>query len=220
MKKHSALALLLGVLFLLAGCSTSAISAEDYNKLESDYKALQNDYIELGNDYKELYGQYTDLFEKHKKVVEDFGTALDLCEELMAEVESLAGTGTQGAQDAGKVVECYSDDFVTISYSHCESSSDKYKVVLVVENKTSTALAIGCNSFAVENWNLSDAFCYQDVAASSKGYVKISTKELPTLTPNTISGSLYVADKSKTLFGKLTYDAVFSDVKVNSDNIE
>lgn len=117
-------------------------------------------------------------------------------------------------------VSLYSDEYIDISYSHCEqsdsfSSSGEYFVVLIVNNKTNQPIVVMDNSIAVDGWNLSDSFAYQEISANSKGYVEIRTEELQSLSPSTISGSLEIYDESSSVWGSRSYDAMFSNVEIS-----
>lgn len=205
MKKKIALIFLIAILLVaLAGCKGTDGKSRSIEEIQEKYNDLLQKYTSLQEDYDELASDYDSLLSDYATHMAD-----DKISDIISEAEN-----KQPTLEA-KNVECYSDDYVTINYSHCETSYGNEKnVVLVVENKTSVSLTIGMNSFSVDGWNLSDAFCFQEISAKSKGYVKISTEELSTLSPKTISGALYVADESKTLFGSLLYDVEFSDIAI------
>lgn len=172
------------------------------------------------DDYRRVSAELTALKEKHKELQEKYDILLDMYAEYKTEVVMSGYVPQSEGVEAAKPttplteVKLYDDDYVTISYRGCEAVRDEYNVVLIVENKTDVPLTIGDNSIAVDGWNLSDAFANQEIAAKSKGFVKVRTKELQSLTPSKISGSLYVADKSKTLWGYLSYDAIFAETDI------
>ncbi len=206
MKKRN-IALLLSVLIAggLVGCS-NGISQRDYDEVVAENKQLQKENEELEQKAEE----YLDLYARAKADLALANAGLDIPDNY---------SGEEGAENGALEKEVYSDEFVSISYLCCERDknygySGEYNVVFVVENKTTSPLTIGMNSLAVDGWNLSDAFVHQEISANSKGKVEISTTELETLSPTKISGNLYIADESKTLWGSLMYDAIFTDINV------
>ena len=121
--------------------------------------------------------------------------------------------------EENNVTSLYSDNYIDIEYSHCSESDSfnytgEYSVFLIVNNKTSQSIIVTENSLAVDGWNLSDADAYQQIAANSKGYVEVTTTELPTLTPSTISGSLELYDETDQAWGSRTYDATFTNIEI------
>lgn len=119
--------------------------------------------------------------------------------------------------EENSAIPLYSDDYVNISYSECKlssSSSYRYSINLIIENKTTVPIIVTVNSFAVDGWNLSDATAYQEISSSSKGYVEIRTDELQNLLPETISGSLQIYDSTDQAWGSRAYDAIFSNIEI------
>ena len=135
---------------------------------------------------------------------------------LSYELEDIIESESQNDSDTTLL---YSDDYIDIEYSHCSKSdsfdyTEEYSIFLIVNNKTSQSIIVTENTLAVDGWNLSDANAYQQIAANSKGYVEVTTTELPTLTPATISGSLELYDETDQAWGNRTYDATFSNIEI------
>nr|DAK72217.1 MAG TPA: protein of unknown function (DUF4969) [Caudoviricetes sp.] len=213
----AALSLVVMLIILLAGCQDSNLQKE-YDELSGKYEKLQNDYNGIRDKYAELQHEYDSLESNYDDLLTDYATLrvdFDIINNTTGTSNSNKGeTVTNQSNEEGNAL-CYEDEFVTIYYSHCEPNYDEYNIVLIVENKTDVNIKVGLRSFAVDGWNLSDAFCFQDITRNSKGYVKIGTKELKTTTPDSISGTLYLADASETLFGEFVIDVSFADISVS-----
>ena len=163
MKKQmlTILVIILCAMVGLGGCS-AGVSQNDYDKAISDLAILQNKYDDLEQDYDELLSMYAEY------KVDDFTSGV-------SQQQSGATTQDEPVASETETHEVYSDDYVTIWYSHCEQSyGDECNVVFVAENKTDVELLFGVNSLAVDGWNLADAFAYQAVSANSKGFAAVS----------------------------------------------
>lgn len=110
----------------------------------------------------------------------------------------------------------YEDDYVTISFVECgKDSFNDDELVFFVENKTNNQLTFQADAFAIDGFSLGHSSGSDEVAALSKGKVYFSTKEaFPTNTPSTLTGTIRVIDWDKTVFGKQSYDAAFTNIDV------
>lgn len=204
-RKLAALFIVTLLASVLAGCQNSDIQKK-YEELSEKYDELQNEYDSLSDDYDSLSEDYDSLLTDYATMMAENDISSKLKE---SDNGSKQGKSTNQQTKRSSVL-CYDDEFVTIYYSHCEPFYDEYNIVLIAVNKTDVDITVGLNSFSVDGWNLSDAFCFQDIARKSEGYVKISTEELQTDSPRTIGGTLYIADTSETLFGELMRDVSFN----------
>lgn len=202
-RKLAALFIFAILVSALAGCQDSGIQKQ-YDELSKKYDELQKEYDSLSDDFDSLLTDYASMMAEA-----DIESRLKAAENKTKQEKDTKQQSTQSS------VLCYDDEFVTVYYSHCEPHYDEYNIVLIVENKTDVDIKVGLHSFSVNGWNLSDAFCFQDIARKSKGLVKISTEELKTTSPSTVGGTLYIADTSETLFGTLMRDVSFHDVSVS-----
>lgn len=200
MKKILSLFFATLLLLGLIGCS-GGVSQEDYDKVLAENSSLKEENEQLKKD--------CDYYLT--------GWAEEKAKNTTSQVDS--GDNVSGEKDGKQETEVYSDNFVRICYSRCEESKyykydGEYNVVFAVENKNEKPIIIGVNSLSIDGWNLSDAFVSREISANSKGEVKIRSEELKTLTPSKVSGNLYIADKSKELWGSITYDAIFTDIEI------
>lgn len=115
------------------------------------------------------------------------------------------------------LVELYSDEYVTIYYSHCEKDDyyytldRKYRIVFLVDNKTDVSLNLLINALSLNGRELPDPFMWQEISPKSENNkVVVYSNGLETLTPEMISGSFYINDMSGTLYGEFSHNADFS----------
>lgn len=190
MKKVVLLVLMLSTAVLLTACGNSS---DELEALRNLYRIQQEENQSLQEENDELRSQVQELLETINESTPS-PTAAPITNPVL-----------------------YTDDYIEIFYSHCEESEytdGKYMVFLIIENKTDVPIVTSISSFAVDGWNLSDAFGYQEISANSKSYVEVSSEQLPTLNPTNISGDLYIGDRSETAWGSRSYDAIFNSVSL------
>lgn len=197
MKKKIFFVFTLAVILFLTACGdTDADISYELETLKSDYLKLQEEYQTLLEENTSLKNQIEQLQQSINTSTPD-PTPLPVANPVL-----------------------YTDDYIEISYSHCEESeytAGEYIIFLIMQNKTDVPIVASVSSFAVDGWNLSDAFGYQEISANSKSYVEISTEQLPTLYPSSMSGDIYIGDRSETAWGGSSYDAIFNSIQFNAE---
>lgn len=194
MKKRTFFVFILAAILLLTACGNADVdTSHELETLKSDYLKLQEEYQTLQEENTSLKNQIEQLQQVINASTPD-PTPLPVANPVL-----------------------YTDDYIEISYSHCEESeytAGEYIIFLIMQNKTDVPMVASVSSFAVDGWNLSDAFGYQEISANSKSYVEISTEQLPTLHPSSMSGDIYIGDRSETAWGGSSYDAIFNSVQL------
>lgn len=116
------------------------------------------------------------------------------------------------------LVELYSDEYVTIYYSHCEKDDyhypldRKYKIFFSVDNKTDFPVSIYVDSLSVGGFDLPDptVFMANIEPNSEKAEVIVYSNGLKSLTPVTASGSFHInVDRGTTQYSNF-YTADFN----------
>lgn len=201
MKKKSS-ALVSAILCMsLVGCGTpsAGVPQDEYDALQAQYESLQGEYDDLQSDYNSMASE------------------LDAANE---EIEALLSTadkaGVSGGEDAAPVdVLVHEDDYVEIRFIGCELDDDDQELVFMVSNKTDSELTFQSGTMAIDGWSLGYVSGSDSIAAQSKGKVRFETKEdFPTMSPETISGTISVIDFGKTLWDSMSYDVAFSELDV------
>ena len=105
--------------------------------------------------------------------------------------------------------EKYSDEYVTVWYSHCEENTGSARLVFVIENKTEKNIGIIVESLSVDGWNLSDVIAHEYFAPKSKGRFEVSSTEIQTKTPSEITGKFRMTDETREIWGSYTRGITF-----------
>lgn len=188
MKRLSLLVVLVLISLLICGCSEK-VPIEDYRKLQTKYDNLTKDYDRLKQDYYIL------------EIIHDASTS--------GETESEENQATEP-------VECYSDEYVTISYDHCGYEYGSSCIYFSVHNKTELPLYFYFDSVAVDGRNLTSVIGGDTILAGCQGYISVSSADLSTYDPSVISALIYVTDDTSTLFEGRRYKIAFSNVEIRS----
>lgn len=201
MKRALALVLLMSLLLVNLSACSSGVPQEEYDAVVSERDALQEENKALQEELDSLKSEYED-------VVIDRNALLIMMDEEINSIEQEGSTGE---------IQVYSDEYVTIWYSHCEEDSsilsDERSVVLLTENKTAETLTLRVDTFAVDGWNLDNPLGFEDILPGSKGYLEIRSEDIPTLQPGKISGELSVYDAA-TIGAVVSSDVQFYDVSL------
>lgn len=95
----------------------------------------------------------------------------------------------------------YDDEYVTINFIGCEQNANgEQYLVFSVENKTEVTLTFQSDAMAINGTDLGKIVGSDYIAPQSKGEIRFNAKkELPTMSPELLSGSITVVDFSKTI---------------------
>ena len=142
--------------------------------------------------------------------------SLQANEQIEALLSTADKAGGSGGEDAAPVdVLVHEDDYVEIRFIGCELDDDDQELVFMVSNKTDSELTFQSGTMAIDGWSLGYVSGSDSIAAQSKGKVRFETKEdFPTMSPETISGTISVIDFGKTLWDSMSYDVAFSELDV------
>ena len=157
----------------------------------SGARVPQEEYDALQSQYESLQAEYDDLQNDYNSVASELDAANEQIEALLSTADKAGGSGGEDAAPVDVLV--HEDDYVEIRFIGCELDDDDQELVFMVSNVSGS----------------------DSIAAQSKGKVRFETKEdFPTMSPETISGTISVIDFGKTLWDSMSYDVAFSELDV------
>ncbi len=125
--------------------------------------------------------------------------------------------GESAASD--EPVFIHEDDNVRIAYLGLgKSSVGRDEIYFSVENKTQSELSFQADAFAIDGRDLGYISGSDSIAASSTGDISYSTEdEIPTDSPDRITGTIRVIDFSNDDIHNRSYDVKFVDVAISPE---
>lgn len=168
------------------------------------------------------------IAERYKKLFESGGSdeanklALVEYQEILEQLgEKTNNTVNEGKTDeqptkSQENVLIHDDQYVTIKYVGCKKGDFGDELFFDVENKTEVELTFQCDAFAFDGENIKNISGSDGIAAKSRGEIHYRARDgLPTLTPQSITGTIRVIDFSEEIQltdGKRSYNIKFVNV--------
>lgn len=169
---------------------------------------------EWATSYQSLQTSYDNLKKKCSDLQSEYNTLESMYDAARQPVESSESEQTPDFKESQSPVECYVDDYIAISYDHCEYESNYSQIFFLVENKTDVPLSICFTSISIDGWNSSRATGIDKILPKSRGYIGISIDDVSELPLEILSGSFLVADDSKTMWADGFYNNYFTGIDV------